>query len=250
MKYKSYSAGLGTGVVYDSYLSPLKYRGLNLGLLYEEMKMLKWKDGNFSFQQQYSADLSQTQNPTATASNLTLFAEGDYAVYYRFNPDEKFQVFAGHQAGILIGGIYNTRNQNNPTSVKMNLNSGLSGIAAYKLMLKSQPIRFRYQVNLPVAGMLFAPQYGQSYYFLSDNENTFFVSSFHNHLTFKNILSAELPLNRLTFRITYINSFYQTKINNLLTQCYSNTFYLGISRNFYTVKAGKRDNKNHSTVFK
>ncbi|MDR2691063.1 MAG: hypothetical protein LBB73_02005, partial [Dysgonamonadaceae bacterium] len=120
----------------------------------------------------------------------------------------------------------------------------------YRIMLRSQPVRFRYQVNLPVAGMLFAPQYGQSYYFLSDNENTFFASSFHNHLTFKNILSVELPLNWATFRATYVNSFYQTKINNLLTQCYSNTFYLGISRNFYTVKAGKRDNKNHSAVFK
>lgn len=250
LKYESYSIGFGRGNVYDSYLSPLKYRGLNVGLLYEEMKMLKWKDGNFSFQQQYSADLSQTQNPTATASNLTLFAEGAYTVYYRFNLNGKFQVFAGTQAGILTGGIYNSRNQNNPMSLKLNLNLGLSGIAAYKLMIKSQPVRFRYQVNLPVAGTLFAPQFGQSYYFLSDNENTFFASSFHNHLAFKNIFSAELPLNWITFRATCIHSFYQTKINHLLTQCYSNTFYVGISKNFYIIKAGKKDNKNRSTVFK
>jgi hypothetical protein len=117
-------------------------------------------------------------------------------------------------------------------------------------MIKSQPVRFRYQANLPVAGMLFAPQFGQSYYFLNDNENTFFASSFRNHLTFKNILSAELPLDWIVIRVAYVNSFYQTKINNLLTQCYSNTFYIGFSKNFYTIKAGKRDNKNHSTVFK
>ncbi|MDR1633003.1 MAG: DUF3316 domain-containing protein [Dysgonamonadaceae bacterium] len=250
LRYESYSIGLGTDNVYDSYLSPLKYKGLNVGLLCEKMKMLDGKDGNFSFQRQYFVDLSQTQNRTETASNLTLFAEGDYAVFYRFNLNEKFQLFAGPQAGILIGGIYNNRNQNNPMSVKMNLNLGLSGIAAYKLMLKSQPVRFRYQANLPAVGVLFAPQFGQSYYFLSDNENTFFASSFHNHLTFKNILSVELPLNRITIRATYVNSFYQTKINNLLTQCYSNTFYVGISKNFYTVKAGKKDNKNHSTIFK
>jgi hypothetical protein len=214
------------------------------------MKMLKWKAGNFSFQQQYFADLSKTLNRTKTASDLTAFVEGDFAIHNKFNLNEKFQVFAGTQIEILFGGIYNTRNQNNPMSAKINLNLGLSGIAAYKLMIKSQPIRFRYQINLPVAGTMFAPQFGQSYYFLGDNENTFFASSFHNNLTFKNILSVELPIDMTVIRITYVNSFYQTKINNLLTQCYSNTFYLGLSKNFYTIKAGKKDNKNYSTIFK
>jgi hypothetical protein len=250
LQYESYAVGWGRSNVYDSYLSPLKYKGLNIGLLCEKMKMQAWKDGNFLFQQQYFADLSQTHNPTETASNLALFAEGGCAVFYRFNLNEKFQLFAGPQAGIFAGGIYNSRNQNNPVSGKMNLNLGLSGIAAYRLMLRSQPVRFRYQAGIPVVGALFAPQFGQSYYYLDDNENTFFVSSFHNHLTFKNILSVELPLNRMVIRATYVNSFYRTKINSLLTQCHSNTFYVGISKNFYTVKAGKRDNKNHITVFK
>jgi hypothetical protein len=250
MQYRSSAVGLGTSVIYDSYLSPLKYKGLNLGLLDEDMKMLEWEDGNYAFQQQYFIDLSQTQNQTKTAFDLTIFMEGNYAVFYRFDLNEKFQAFAGPQAGIFLGGIYNSRNQNNPMSMKINLNLGFSGIAAYKLMIKSQPVRFRYQVNLPVGGTLFAPQFGQSYYFFGDSENTFFTSSFHNHLSFKNIFSVELPLNWATFRVTYVNSFYQTKINNLLTQCYSNTFYIGLSKNFYTIKAGKRDNKNHSTVFK
>ncbi|MDR0734047.1 MAG: DUF3316 domain-containing protein [Dysgonamonadaceae bacterium] len=250
LKYVSRSAGVGTVGVFDSYLSPLKYRGLNFGFMYEAMQMLKWNDGKISFQQQYFTDVSQTLNGTETAYNLTLFSEADYAFHYRFDLTENFQVFAGTQAGIFIGGIYNSRNQNNPISLKMNLNLGVSGIAAYRLMLKSQPVRFRYQLGFPAIRMLFAPQFGQSYYYLDGNENIFFASSFRNHSALKNILSVELPLNRITLRATYVHSFYRTKINHLLTQYYSNTFYAGISKNFYSVRAGKKENRNQATVFK
>lgn len=247
LQYESFAAGIGTGNVYDSYLSPLQYAGMNITILREKMKMLNWRNGNFSFQRQYLADLSQTLNRTETASNLTLFAESEYAVCYRYSPTGQFQLFAGPQAGFLIGGIYNSRNQNNPISAKVHLNIGFTGIAAYRITLGYQTIRLRYQTNLPAAGILFAPQFGQSYYYL---DNNFFASSFGNHLSFKSIFSIELPLNRLTIRAGWINSFYQTKINQLLAQCRSNTFYAGLSKDFYTVKARKKDSKLHHTVFK
>ncbi|GHV31526.1 hypothetical protein FACS1894177_06340 [Bacteroidia bacterium] len=134
----------------------------------------------------------------------------------------------------------------------MNVNLGLSGIAAYKLMIKSQPVRFRYQLNLPMVGSLYSPQFGESYYEigLGNSEKLFYMSSFHNHFTFKNILSVELPLNWVTIRAALINSFYQMKINDLTTQWRSNTFYLGVSKNFYIVNGRKPDNGKHSTVFK
>lgn len=252
LTYQSSLVGLGTGRVYDSYLSPLKYRGLNIGLLYEQMRMLGWKNGNFSSQHQFFIDYSYTENQTKTASNQTGLIEYNYTMPYRFNLNENFQMFAGPQAGVLLGFIYNSRNGNNPASAKINANIGLSGIAAYKLLIKSQPVRFRYQFSLPVVGSIYSPQFGESYYEigLGNSDQLFYLSSFHNHLAFKNILSIEVPLNWLTVRVALVNSFYQTKINDLTTQSRFNIFYLGFSKNFYVVNGRQPDNGKHSGVFK
>ncbi|MDR0768307.1 MAG: DUF3316 domain-containing protein [Dysgonamonadaceae bacterium] len=252
LTYQSSLIGFGTSRVYDSYLSPLIYSGSNVGILYEKMCMAGWGNGNFSPQHQLFFDYSCTGNKTNTASDHTGLIEYDYTVYYRFNLNDDFQVFAGAQAGVLLGFIYNSRNGNNPVSAKGNVNLGLSGIAAYKLMIKSQPVRFRYQFNLPVAGGVYSPQFGESYYEigLGNSEKLFYLSSFHNHFAFKNILSVELPLNWLTFRATFANSFYQTIINDLTTQWHSNTFYLGVSKNFYTVNGREQHNGKYSGVFK
>lgn len=254
LTYQSSLIGLGTSHVYDSYLSPLKYSGLNIGLLYEQMRMMGWGNGNFSSQHQFFFDYSYTENKTKTAFDQTGLIEYNYAVPYRFNLNENFQVFAGPQAGVLLGFIYNSRNGNNPASAKVNVNLGLSGIAAYKLMIKSQPIRFRYQLSLPVLGSMYSPQFGESYYeivkYWENIEKRFYLSSFHNHFTVKNILSVEFPLNRVTIRATLVNSFYQTKINDLITQWRSNTFYLGVSKKFHVVDGRKSDDGKYSTVFK
>jgi hypothetical protein len=85
---------------------------------------------------------------------------------------------------------------------------------------------------------------------LGNSEKLFYVSSFHNHVACKNILSAEIPLNWFTIRTTWVHSFYQTKINDLTTQWRSNTFYLGVSKNFYVVNGRKPDKGKHAGVFK
>jgi hypothetical protein len=251
LTYQSTLVGFGTNHIYDSYLSPLKYSGINVGLIYEQMSMIGLGNGNFASQHHFFIDYSYTENNTKTASNQSGLFEYNFGIPYRFNVNENFQVFAGPQAGILFGFIYNSRNGNNPASAKVNINAGLSGIAAYKFMIKSQPFRFRYQFNLPVVGSMYSPQFGESYYEigLGNSEKLFYVSSFHNYFVFKNILSVELPLNWITMRVALVNSFYQTKINDLTTQIRSNTFYVGVSKNFYVVSGKKPDDGKHSGVF-
>ena len=252
LTYQSTLVGLGRSQMYDSYLSPLKYSGLNIGLLHEQMRMIGLGNGKFSSQRQFFVNYFHTKNRTGTASYQSGTLEYNYGMFYRFNLTENFQVFAGPQAGLLLGFIYNSRNGNNPATAKANFNAGLSGIAAYRLMIKSQPMRFRYQFSLPVVGCAHSPQFGEAYYEigLGNSERLFYLTSFHNHFAFKNILSAEIPLNWCTVRATLVNSFYQTKINDLTTQWRSNTFYLGISKNFYVVGGRKPDGGKHVGVFK
>ena len=238
--------GYGTSSAYDSYLSPLKYTGNNVGLYYEQMKM----SGNLSAQHLLNANYSWTKNNPGTASYYSGIIEYNYGLHYHFKPENRIQVWAGMQAGGLVGFVYNTRNGNNPATGKAHLNLSLSAIANYKLKIKSQTVLLRNQFGVPLIGAMYSPQFGASYYEISlgDTQNLVHLASFHNYLSFRNMLSAEIPFNPFILRLSYLFSFYETRINDLDTQLITNTFYLGFSYNFFIV-SGKQKKNNYQYVF-
>jgi hypothetical protein len=250
LTYKSTLFGFGTSSVYDTYLSPLKYTGKNAGLYYEQMKNTGLMNGNVSAQHLITANYSWSNNNTGTASYYTGIFEYNYGLFYRFKPAEKFHIHAGMQAGGLMGFVYNTRNGNNPATGKAHLNLSPSAIANYNLQIRSQPVHLRYQLSIPLIGAMYSPQFGQSYYEigLGRTDNLVHFASIHNYFSVRNMLSAEVPFNSVTLRLAYHFSLYETRINDLDTQLISNTFYVGLSHNFFTVK-GKQKNNNYRYVF-
>ncbi|MDR2085825.1 MAG: DUF3316 domain-containing protein [Dysgonamonadaceae bacterium] len=248
--YESDMVGIGSASVYDTYLSPLEYKGVNFGALYEQMEMTGWLSGRIVAQQLLFFELSTTENLTGTASNYAGNLEYSYGLYYRFKPVHRFRFFAGMQADALLGFIYNSRNGNNPATAKVNLNLNLSGMATYHFRIKRQPVQLRYQLNLPAIGSLFSPQFGQSYYEigLGDGQPLFHLASFHNQRIINQLFSIELPLHSSILRLAYVNRLYETQINSLDTRTVSHSFYVGFSKNFYVVK-GKENKKNYRYVF-
>ena len=250
LTYKATTIGFGTSSVYDSYLSPLKYLGNNVGLHYELMKNTNLMKGNISSQQLINASYSWSKNSTKTASLYNGFFEYNFGLFHKFKPVEKFQVFAGMQAGGLLGFVYSTRNGNNPATGKAHLNLSLSAIANYKLKIGSQPLNIKNQFSLPFIGAMYSPNFGQSYYEigLGATDNLVHLASFNNYFSARNIFSAEIPFNRFTLLLSYHFSFYETRINDLDTRIITNTFCVGFSSNFFVVR-GKQKNNNYSYVF-
>jgi hypothetical protein len=171
-------------------------------------------------------------------------------MHYRFEPVHKLRFFAGMQGSGLLGFIYNTRNGNNPVSAKAHVNLNLSGMAVYQFQIKKQPIRLRYQASIPFVGVLFSPEFGQSYYEIGEgtDANLVYFSSFHNHLALRNLLSVELLFPSCTLRLAYMNRIYETRVNDLDTRIVSNSFYIGFSKNFFTV-SGRQIKNNYRHVF-
>ena len=250
LTYRTTMIGFGTSSVYDSYLSPLDYKGKNVGLYYEQMKNTGLMDGKISAQHIFNADYSWSKNNTGTASYYTGIIEYNYGLHYKFKPAEKWLLFAGVQAGGLLGFVYNTRNENNPATGKAHLDLSLSGIANYRLQIHKQPVLLRYQLSLPFVGAMYSPQYGESYYEISlgDTKHLIHTSSFNNYIAARSMLSAEIPFNRCTLRLAYQFSFYETRINSLDTQLITNTFYIGFSQNFFVV-SGKQKKNNYRYVY-
>jgi len=250
LTYKATMIGFGTSSVYDSYLSPLNYKGDNVGLYYEQMKSTGLLNGKVYAQHLFDADYSWTKNNTGTASYYSGIVGYNYGLHYRFKPAEKWQLFAGVQAGGLLGFVYNTRNDNNPATGKVNLNLSLSGMVNYRLQIRKQPVLFRDQIGIPFIGAMYSPQYGESYYEISlgDKTNLVHLASFQNYLSLRNMLSAEIPFDNFTLRLSYYFSYYETRINSLDTRLITNTFCIGFSQNFFVV-SGKQKKNNYKYVF-
>jgi hypothetical protein len=245
LTYESSMIGAGSTSVYDTYLSPLEYTGSHIGLLYEQMSLTGLLNGQISAQHLFNLEIADTKNSSGTARNYAGNLEYAYGLYYRFKPVHKIQFFAGMQADGQLGFVYNNRNGNNPVTGKVNLNLNVSGMASYKFRVKQQPVQLRYQINIPVAGGFFSPQFGQSYYEigLGDRQGLFHFASFHNQRIMQNLLSAELPFNSFILRLAYMNRIYETRVNHLDTRIVSHSFYVGFSKNFHVVH--RKENKKH-----
>ena len=251
--YQSSMVGYGKSSIYDAYLSPIEYKKNNdLGIYHEQMKMTGLLNNNIVSQHLFNVNFSWGDNETGTAATYTGFVDCAYGLYCKFDPINQFQFFVGGQVDGLLGFVYNSRNGNNPATGKAHVNLNLSGIASYSFNIKSQPISLRYQINIPSIGIMFSPEFGQSYYEigLGDNDQLTHFASFHNYLSMRNIFSIEIPVDRFTFRLSYMNWIYETQINNLETRINQNSFYVGLSRNFYTVPHKKRLKVNSIPVFK
>jgi hypothetical protein len=250
LTYQSTLLGIGQSSIYDTYLSPLKYQGIQLNIMYERMKMTGWGNGNLSAQHLFNIGLADTKNPTETATDYLGVLEYSYGMHYHFKPVQRIRLMAGMQVDGLIGGIYNTRNGNNPATAKAHINLNLSGMAVYRMQIGKQPVRLRYQLNFSALGLQFSPEYGQSYYEIELGTKSKLIhwASFHNQLIMQNMFSVELPFHSCTLRLSYVNRMYETRINSLNTQILSNSFYLGFSGNFFSVR-GRKVQPYFQTVF-
>lgn len=237
--------GIGGYNVKDTYLSPLKYTGWGLRVSNERMKVVALCNYNVSRQQFINVDLSSTRNPAETATNFTGFVDYSLGYHYRFSPVENLKLLAGVSARAQLGFIYNTRNGNNPASAKADIDLNLSAMAIYTFKIKNYPLTIRYQIETPFAGVLFSPHYGQSYYeifTLGNYDGVVQFSSFHNRLALRNYLTLDIPVSRFTIRTGLLNSSFRTNVHGLNSHVISNTFMIGIVKEFVSL-GGKRLNK-------
>ncbi|WP_373835388.1 DUF3316 domain-containing protein, partial [Bacteroides heparinolyticus] len=156
--------GIGSANVFDTYLSPQEYKGIDFRVSRESMRMTRLMNGNVSQQTFFQADLGYTHNKAENNNTLSALANWNYGLHYNFPITSNFKLLAGGVADLNGGFVYNLRNGNNPAQARAYINLAASGMAVWKLRVANRPVTLRYQINLPLAGVMFMPNYGQSYY--------------------------------------------------------------------------------------
>ena len=234
--------GVGFTNVFDTYLSPQEYKGIDFRISRETIRMTKLFDGNVSVQNFFQADIGYTHNRADNNNTFSGLVNWNYGLHYQFRLTENFKLLAGGLIDANGGFVYNLRNTNNPASARAYVNLDASGMAIWHLKIKRYPMVLRYQVNLPVMGVMFSPHYGRSYYeifSLGNSSGVIKFTSLHNQPSLRQMLSVDLPIGYTKMRFSYLADLQQSNVNNIKTHTYSHVFMVGFVKDLYRIRNKK-----------
>lgn len=226
--------GIGAANILDTYLSPEKYSGLEVRYISHTIRRhegTRWSrmlvhQGSFV----YADNRSGNGNEIAGQYTFT------YGVHYNWDlMGGRINIMAGGQADLDVGFLYNTQGGNNPAQARLALNISPGAAAAYRFRLGSVPLKARYEVSAPLFGVMFSPNYGQSYYEIfsrGDYDHNVVPTTIAATPSLRQMLTLDFTLGKTTLRVGYLGDFRQAKVNNLKYHTYSNMFLIGFVRSF------------------
>lgn len=250
-KTHAYMIGVGHTDILDTYLSPEKYRGTDLRFMSHmrrEKDSTAWvrliaHEGNIAF----------ADNRSGNGGEIG----GGYVLRYALMRKWRIEIgqrpmliMAGGTLAANIGFLYNTRGSNNPAQARLSLHIEPTLAADFPIGRASHMAPFalaagdcahymlmlHYEVSVPMAGLMFSPNYGQSYYEIFSRGNYD-----HNVVPttigctpgLRHMLSVDFRLLHTTWRIGYLGDWQQAKVNGLKQHNYLNAVVLGVVKTLH-----------------
>lgn len=215
----------------DTYLSPEKYKGVEPRFVSDVTRMSKKHP--LVYRLSHEAAIAYVSNRSKTAHEFSGHYDFAYGVLRRWNiADDKITLMAGGMVDAFVGFAYNTRNgANNPAQAYISANIGAQVTAQYRFALWGKQMRLTYEARVPVVGMMFSPNYGQSYYeiFNKGNYDYNIVVTSVGTFQIRQQLSLDIPVGTHTaLRVGYLNDIRQAEPNNLKQHQWYNAAIIGI----------------------
>lgn len=228
----------GPTEILDTYLSPEKYHGNEFRYTAYSNKPFR-PDSHLTQTIIHQGSLAVTHNRADNNDELTGAYNFQYHVRYNWRPIECLLVAAGGGPDLNIGYLYNTRNGNNPAQLRASLNLAPSAMIRYDFGSSRLAFRLGYEVMAPLIGVMFSPNYGQSYYEIfneGNKDHNVVFTTIATTPSMRQMLTLDIrPVrkwSRTWLRIGYIGDYQQSKVNHLKYHEYAHLFMLGFTKGF------------------
>jgi hypothetical protein len=242
---KSSQFGISSLNNLDTYLAGYNFKGAGLYYSHENFRDARTGKYRWKYQTLFSSTLGYAELGNNT--QLAGLAAYQWSGYHPFTVNSRLKLLAGAQIQIEGGALYIPNNGNNPVSVKLRTALTATGMAIYHFPVKGKDWVARYQLDIPLVGAMFAPEFGQSYYEIFNEEQTdgtVALSNPFNSPSWKHTLSLDIPIrykrHSTTLRLSYVADFYQSEINDIRCHIYRHAFTFGFAKTILKVKNENR----------
>ena len=237
---KSAQFGISLQNNLDTYLSNYKYTGGGLHFSHESFRDAR--TGNYRWKYQTLFNSRIGYNLQKVNIQLSGIIGCSWSGYHPFSIGKRLKLLAGAQIQLEGGALYNLSNGNNPVSAKLRTALAASGMAIYHFPVFKSNWVARYQLDIPLVGVMFTPEFGQSYYEISLGHLGKIASLTHpvNNPSWRHMLSLDIPLHvkhhSTTLRLSYIADLYQSDINHIRCHMYHHAITFGFVRTIFKIK--------------
>lgn len=236
--------GLGGANILDTYISPFNYKGLSYGIFHRSARPTRWRPRRWQAVMQIATNFSYDHSPTEDGKEFDMQLNVGGGFVCNWKPSSRLRILAG---GLIEGGVgftYNTRGSNNPGQGRLALDLAATGGVEYTFNLFKTEMKARGQIDLPLIGLMFSPQYGQSYYEIFSlghyNKNVRFTSPF-NAPSVRLLCTLDFPVRYATLSIGYHADIRQSHVNGLKRHAWINQIVIGFVRHVKKVRHAKRE---------
>lgn len=242
--------GVGHANILDTYLSPEKYRGTTLRFLSHTRRGKP--STSLVRQLTHEGELAFADNRSGNGGEIALGYTFRYALLKQWRltiGQRPVNILAGGTAALNIGMLYNTRNGNNPANARLSLHieptvaadvpigtaRHTRGVRFSPSACAAYPVVVHYEASIPLIGLMFSPNYGQSYYEIFSRGNydhNCVPTTIAATPSFRQMLTLDFRALRTTWRIGYLGEWRQASVNNLKQHLFAHSVVVGVVRSF------------------
>jgi len=224
---------VGNSFARDTYLSQSSYDGWAFGL--EQDSWTGYKPSRlFRYGRFHSSILfSSLNNSINGGSTLELMTSDHYSFMWPAVESDVCDLLVGPLATLELGVLYNRQNSNNPASAEGYLGAGVCVDNTLRFNLFRHEMALLTTLYLPLAGMGFAPDYDQPYWYIyrynEYGKALHFITQFNNP-SFMGQVALTVPVAGGRVKIGYTLDYSSNRLGGHARRIGSSMFTVGFAR--------------------